>query len=246
MYRRISYTFLCLFLCIFTFNINVKAISIEADGEPHDTGIRFNPAKIAGDSSAQGSCSSNDPNLAVKIVKVGGGEYTCYATATKPGDYSFEYGIIDGIGAFVSGGKASVSVGTSTKQEEQTSETTPSSGGETKSQEGSSSTTTTSGGTGIDANCKTGIFGDPDTPGHLAWYLQIVFNVIKFSGPVLAILLTIKDLLSLTAQDKMDGEMVKVGKRAIKRVIYAILIFVLPIILNVFLEFLGLYTVCIH
>ena len=99
--------------------------------------------------------------------------------------------------------------------------------------------------TRFQSNCKMGALGDPNNPKAIAYYLQKIFDVMKFLGPILVIVYTIKDLLTLTAEQKVDENIGKFGKTLFKRVVYAILLFLLPIILNLILKAVGLYTICI-
>lgn len=90
---------------------------------------------------------------------------------------------------------------------------------------------------------KCGAFGDPNQEGTFAYYMQQVFDVMKFLGIVFAIVMTIKDLVVAVADQKMELYKKLLGK-TIKRVIYAILIFFLPVLLNLVFSILGLYGTC--
>ena len=90
-------------------------------------------------------------------------------------------------------------------------------------------------------NC--GAFGSPTSKGTFAYYLQQAFNIIKFLGIILAIIMTIKDLMNAVAEQKNDT-LAKLGKTTLKRIIYAIAIFFLPTILNMLFSVLGLYGTC--
>lgn len=92
---------------------------------------------------------------------------------------------------------------------------------------------------------KCGIFGDPDDPNAFAYYLQQIFDIIRFAGPILVLLMTIIDLLKLTGADKQDGELVKLGKKTLKRAIYAVALFVLPTLITIVFEMIGLYGTCV-
>ena len=94
-----------------------------------------------------------------------------------------------------------------------------------------------------DENC--GVFGDPDSEEYFAYYLQKVFDVIKIAGPILLIVMTIMDLTRITAEAKQDGELQKLGIKTLKRVIYAVIIFVLPTFLSFVFELIGLYGTCV-
>ena len=88
-----------------------------------------------------------------------------------------------------------------------------------------------------------GAFGDPKTEGTFANYLQKAFNVVKFLGIVIAIIMTIKDLAKAVAEQKNDTFQ-KLGKTTLKRIIYAMLIFFVPSLLNLLFSLLGLYGTC--
>ncbi|MBR1417076.1 MAG: hypothetical protein IJ572_04590 [Bacilli bacterium] len=89
-----------------------------------------------------------------------------------------------------------------------------------------------------------GVLGDPSCPNHFAYYLQVIFNIIKFLGPVLVLLMTILDLVRLTAEQKQDGELKKLGVKTVKRFLYAVILFVLPSLINGIFELIGLYGTC--
>lgn len=96
--------------------------------------------------------------------------------------------------------------------------------------------------TGDGANCDS-VFGDPNDPAYFAYYLQKAFDVMKFAGIILAIAMTIKDLVSAVAEQKNDTFQ-KIGKNTLKRLIYAVAIFILPSLLTYVFELLGLYGTC--
>lgn len=87
------------------------------------------------------------------------------------------------------------------------------------------------------------VFGDPTDKDDVAYYLQSAFDIMKFAGILLAIILTVVDLFkAMVAQD--DAALKKVGPKAIKRVAYAIIIFFLPDIINMLFHLIGLYGTC--
>lgn len=88
-----------------------------------------------------------------------------------------------------------------------------------------------------------GAFGDPKDSNSFAGQLQQIFNIMKFLGIILALVLTIKDLVYAVAEQKNDT-FPKIGKTALKRFVYAILIFFLPTVLNFIFSLLGLYGTC--
>ena len=90
-----------------------------------------------------------------------------------------------------------------------------------------------------------GIFGDTEDPNNVAYYLNWIFNIIKFAGPILVLIVTIKDLLILTADLKQDpNEMNKLIKKTLKRIMYAVLLFILPTLVDTLFKTFGLYGTC--
>ena len=93
----------------------------------------------------------------------------------------------------------------------------------------------------ISAQCTA--FGDPNNKDDFAYYLQSAFNVMKFAGILLAVIMTVKDLFTAIA-DQKDDALKKIGSKTIKRVLYAVIIFFLPIIINFAFSIIGLYGTC--
>ena len=89
------------------------------------------------------------------------------------------------------------------------------------------------------------LFGEIDNPNHFAYYLQIAFDIIKFLGPVLVLLMSIIDLIKITADGKQDDQLQKLGKKTLKRIIYAALLFVIPQLLSWLLNLIGLTGTCV-
>ena len=90
-----------------------------------------------------------------------------------------------------------------------------------------------------------GILGDPNNDQTFAYYLQQVFNIIRFLGPILVLLMTIYDLVKITSEQKQDGELQKIGAKTLKRVIYAVLLFLLPTLITTVFHIIDLYGTCV-
>lgn len=73
--------------------------------------------------------------------------------------------------------------------------------------------------------------------------MQQIFDIFKFTGIILAIALTIKDLINAVSEQKNDT-FENLGKKTLKRIIYATAIFVLPSIINFVFDLVGLYGTC--
>ncbi len=92
-------------------------------------------------------------------------------------------------------------------------------------------------------NCN-GVFGSTENPEDFAYYLQKAFNLMKFLGPILVILMSIIDLVKITAEQKQDDQLIKLGKKTLKRAIFAVMLFVLPDLINYIFNLIGLYGTC--
>lgn len=76
-----------------------------------------------------------------------------------------------------------------------------------------------------------------------AYYLNLIFNIIKYSAIVLVFALSALDFMkAITSQDK--EMLTKATKTAVKRLIIAIIIFFIPIVLNFILGLFGAYDTC--
>jgi len=85
--------------------------------------------------------------------------------------------------------------------------------------------------------------GGTDGVPSVAYVLQKVFKLIQISGPILVIALSIMDLIKVVTSSDKDA-MSKFLRTLVKRIIYAVLLFVLPSLLNFFLEFISAYGTC--
>lgn len=88
-----------------------------------------------------------------------------------------------------------------------------------------------------------GFFGDPTNDGDIAYYLQLAFNVMKYIGIVLCVVLSVVDAAKQLVSGEKESKAL-VGKIG-KRIAYAIALFFLPTILNIVMRFVGAYSVCV-
>lgn len=88
----------------------------------------------------------------------------------------------------------------------------------------------------------TGILGNPkdNINKPVAYYMQFVFNLMKYAAIILLFILTIVDLSKHVANGSQDG-LKKLGIVAIKRLIICVVIFFLPILIEFLLEIFGIY-----
>ena len=71
--------------------------------------------------------------------------------------------------------------------------------------------------------------------------VQDIFSIMKWGGPLLAILLTLFDLIKLIGAGDLKGSSKKFIKRTAVRVILGIIIMFLPFILDFLFKVFGLY-----
>ena len=87
------------------------------------------------------------------------------------------------------------------------------------------------------------LLGDPSTEGTVAYYLQMIFDVMKYLGIILCIVLTIVDFFkALFGEDK--DMMKSLSSKAFQRILYAVLLFFLPILIKFFLTLIDVYGTC--
>ena len=102
----------------------------------------------------------------------------------------------------------------------------------------------------VGSNCDS-ILGSIDEDGStskngypsVAYVLQKIFNFMKFIGPILAICLTIMDTVKTVASGDKDA-LSKLLKTTSKRLLYAVLLYVFPVVLNSILNLISAHGTC--
>ena len=79
--------------------------------------------------------------------------------------------------------------------------------------------------------------------GEFTDFLQNVFGLMKIAGPILVIITTTMDLIKAVASGGKD-DLPKLGTKTVKRLIYAVLLFVIPSLLDWAFKLFGIYGVC--
>lgn len=87
------------------------------------------------------------------------------------------------------------------------------------------------------------ILGDPSKEGDFAYYLDMTFRFIKFLAPVILIVMSMIDYIKVISTSDADA-LKKVNRKTITRIIFTLLIFVLPILISIILNLLGLQGRC--
>lgn len=88
-----------------------------------------------------------------------------------------------------------------------------------------------------------GLLGNPETDGTAANFLKKTLRFIQFCGPILVIVMTILESVKAVASGDKD-ELTKMLKKTSKRIIYAVLLFIFPSILNIILKWTNVYGTC--
>lgn len=87
------------------------------------------------------------------------------------------------------------------------------------------------------------LFGDPTKDGTVANFLQQIFSIIGYAAPLLCLVLSVFEFVKATASQDKDA-LAKALKRTLKRIVYAILLFFLPMLINFLFPLLGWYGTC--
>ena len=87
-------------------------------------------------------------------------------------------------------------------------------------------------------NCEA-LLGSVTNPDEPAYYISMAFNIIKYLSTLILIVFTIVDYIKAVVS-KDDEELSKTNTRFVKRFIFAIIIFVLPSLIIMVLEWGGL------
>ncbi len=93
-----------------------------------------------------------------------------------------------------------------------------------------------------DVDCEY-IFGDFTDPETFGYMLRQIFKFIQIVGPLLVIILTVLDLVKAVTSGDKDA-LTKVLKKTAKRMIYAVLLFIFPAILDKVLRWTNVYGTC--
>lgn len=87
------------------------------------------------------------------------------------------------------------------------------------------------------------ILGDPSKAGSFAYYLDLTFRFIKFVAPLVVIVLSIFDYIKAITSSDADI-ITKTNKKTLLRLVFALLLFILPIIISYILTLLGVQGKC--
>ena len=95
----------------------------------------------------------------------------------------------------------------------------------------------------LDDSCCDAIFGDPKDDTSVAYFLQQILTVIQYAGPILCIVLSISDFVKAAAGQDKDA-LLKATKTTGKRIVFAMILFFIPLLVNFIFPLLGWYGTC--
>ena len=90
-------------------------------------------------------------------------------------------------------------------------------------------------------NCPA--FGDPDIVTDPAHWIQWTLDLMKYIAIIALLVLVISDFLKALVENDKDA-LKKAGATALKRFIYCVLLFFVPIFVKIIMEFFGAYGTC--
>lgn len=92
----------------------------------------------------------------------------------------------------------------------------------------------------VDLGCE-GLLGETDDPNDTAYYLQMALDIMKYVAIVALIGLSIVDYMQAAASSDADA-FKKANSKALKRLLYTVILFVFPTVLKFIFELTGIYS----
>lgn len=87
------------------------------------------------------------------------------------------------------------------------------------------------------------VFGDPDTPGTVAEFLEQILTIMQYAGPILCLVLSVSDFIKAAASQDKDA-LFKATKTTGKRIALAMFLFFIPLLVDFLFPLLGWYGTC--
>ena len=90
--------------------------------------------------------------------------------------------------------------------------------------------------------CKS-LFGRVDNPQDTAYWLQWILSAMRYIGIIALLVLSTIDFINALVNDDKDA-LKKAGSKSLKRFIYCVILFFIPIIVELLMNFVGAYGTC--
>ncbi len=87
------------------------------------------------------------------------------------------------------------------------------------------------------------VLGDPDDPDCTAYWLQWILDIIKYIAIAALLVLSTFDFIKAIISNDKDA-LKKAGTTAAKRFIFVVILFFLPIIIDLLMRLFGAYGTC--
>lgn len=91
-----------------------------------------------------------------------------------------------------------------------------------------------------DGNCAS-LLGNPKCEESIAWLVQEIFNILKYAGPFLLLVLSSVDFIKVIAQGD-DESMSKAQKKLVIRMLCVVLLFFIPNLVMFLLQLFGIVS----
>ena len=88
-----------------------------------------------------------------------------------------------------------------------------------------------------------GLLGNVNDKESIAYFLQQIFNVMKYLGPLFCLVFSVVDFVKAAASQDKEA-LAKAGKTSLKRVILAMSLFFIPVLINFFFPLIGFWGTC--
>ena len=89
----------------------------------------------------------------------------------------------------------------------------------------------------------TGYLGNVNDKESVAYFLQQIFNIMKYLGPLFCLVFSVVDFVKAAASQDKEA-LAKAGKTTFKRVILAMCLFFIPVLINYIFPLIGFYGTC--
>ncbi len=93
-------------------------------------------------------------------------------------------------------------------------------------------------------NACSSLLGDPDQKEYPAYWLQYAFNIIKYLAIAALLIFSTMDFFKAMVENDKEA-LKKAGQKTAKRFIYCVIIFFLPNIIELIMEWFGAYGTCL-
>lgn len=88
------------------------------------------------------------------------------------------------------------------------------------------------------------LLGDPTNSKYPAYWFQWILNLMKYVAIIALLVLVISDFFKAIVENDKDA-LKKAGTKALKRFIYCVILFFVPTIVEIIMNWFGVYSNCL-